>query len=90
MEKELANRIIKFVETYAGVRPDWDGVTEDEKYTSPDAYELINCANQLKSGFKPTSWWSSWGSGGYHPYTSKEGRKEHEDILSLISIVANS
>jgi hypothetical protein len=28
--------------------------------------------------------WSEWGSGGYKPYNSKEGRKEHDSIMEAI------
>ena len=45
--KELSERIYKFIETYAGVRPDWDAEydDEDDKFTSPDASQMKYCAS---------------------------------------------
>ncbi len=86
----LAKRILKFIDTYAGVRPDWceiEGI--DEKYTSPDAYEMLNCANILMNNQKPNRCWSEWGSGGYSPYTSKKGKEEHDVLVKEIYLLIN-
>ena len=80
----LSKRIYAFLDKYACVSPNWDGVSEDEKYTSPDVYELLNCAVLLDKGLKPTSCWSEWNSGGYKPYLSKEGKEEHNSIVKEI------
>jgi len=82
--KKLAERIYIFLDKYAGIRPDYDPKLDDEydKYTSPDAAMLKHCADLLSEGKCPPSrCWSEWGSGGYHPYTSKEGKKEHDELM---------
>jgi len=88
--KELANRIYKFLEQYAGVRPDWDAQydDEDEKFTSPDASYMKRCADMLHKEIKPIRCWSEWSSGGYKPYNSKEGREEHDYlVLEIYKII---
>ncbi len=88
--ENLAKRILKFIDTYAGVRPDWceiEGI--DEKYTSPDAYEMLYCANELNNNKIPIQCFSEWGSGGYNPYTSKEGKEEHDYLRSKIYDLIN-
>lgn len=84
--KTLSNRIKVFLDTYANIRPDYDEDydDEDEKYTSPDASMLKHCADVLSLGQIPTECWSEWSSGGYRPYTSKEGKLEHDSIVSEI------
>jgi len=82
--KELAVRIRKFLSEYAGINPNWDGESQDDKYTSPDAYELETCAELFEQGIVPKKCWSEWGSGGYKPYTSKEGREEHDKLIKEI------
>jgi len=87
MEKDkLVQRIWTFLDTYAKIRPDWDPEfdEEDEKYTSPDASILTYCARSIENGIKPQITDSSWSSGGYGPYMSKEGREEHDDIIKQI------
>ena len=93
MEKKLlAIKIRKFVSEYAGIRPDWDAEfdSEDEKYTSPDASEMIACANLLDMDIVPDKCFSDWGSGGYIPYTSENGKKEHDLIMSEIYTLINN
>jgi hypothetical protein len=76
--KELSIRIYKFLDLYA--KKDQDG-----EWSSPDAYELEKCAILLKDGEKIKCFpWSEWGSGGYHPYTSLEGRMEHDFLMGEI------
>ena len=76
-KKELSQRIRKFLKEYA--------VVIDGEYTSPDAYQLEAAAVILESGKPLTTFpWSEWGSGGYKPYSSKKGSKEHDEILELI------
>ena len=77
-KKELATRIRKFLETYA--RKDSEG-----EWTCPDAYQLEMCADLLEQDQTISRIpWSEWGSGGYRPYTSREGQKEHEFLLEEI------
>lgn len=88
--KELSIRIQKFIDTYAGVRPDWDDSDEDGKYTSPDAYQMKYCADSLAQNIKPIQCYSEWGGGGYEPYISKEGREEHDYLVKEIYKIINS
>lgn len=83
---ELVERIYKFLDQYAGIRPDWDAEfdEEDEKYTSPDASMMKYCADMIKDGLVPSHCHSDWGSGGYAPYGSKEGIIEHNYLVSEI------
>jgi len=46
------------------------------KFTSPDASMMKYCADMISKGLKPERCWSEWSSGGYKPYSSKEGREE--------------
>ncbi len=90
--KKLSKRIYAFLDKYAGVRPDWNNQTDDEddKYTSPDATIMRYCADMLRIGVKPTSCNSEWGGGGYRPYSSKEGRDEHDFLVKEIYKVINN
>ncbi len=82
--KELAKRIHAFIDKYAGISPNWDGESEDDKFTSPDASQMKYCADMLSKELKPTQCWSEWGGGGYKPYSSREGRAEHDYLVSEI------
>lgn len=81
---KLAKRIVEFIEKYAAISPNFDPWDFDcdisEKFTSPDATEMLVCAEMLLKGQKVICN-SSWESCGYHPYTSKEGRLEHDAII---------
>jgi len=74
---KLASDIRVFLERYAKRCPN-----EPSEYTSPDAYCLETAATELEN-FDNISTMpnSEWGSGGYGPYSSKEGRKEHNRLL---------
>lgn len=91
-EFELAERIYKFLDKYAGVKPDYNPLYDsvDDKYTSPDAYQLKQCADELINGLKPNRCFSEWGSGGFRPYTSKEGSEEHDLLVEEIYKIINS
>jgi hypothetical protein len=79
----LADRIDKFLETYGKK----DAIYEEE-WSSPDACELEYVSDCMKMNGQITRLpWSEWGSGGYGPYTSKEGRTEHDAIIKLISVL---
>ena len=83
IKQELADRIYKFIETYSQVSPDYDGT--NKKYTNLDVLSMLACADLLKAGKKPTECFSSWRcSGAYEPLYSREGKKEHDDIISEI------
>lgn len=75
--KLLAKRIRDFLEKYAGK-------DEDGEYTSPDAYQLHAVATRIEQGMPIVRCWSEWGSGGYKPYTSTEGRQEHDLICAEV------
>lgn len=90
--KELADRIYKFIDTYAGIRPDWDEQYDlvEEKYTLPDASCLRACADRFKCGEIPKDVPNtSWESCGYKPYDSKEGRLEHDMLFKEIAEIIN-
>lgn len=84
--KELSKRIYKFLDKFAGIRPDYDPEYDDEedKFTSPDASMLKYCADLLSKELKPTRCFSEWSSGGYNPFSSKEGREEHDYLVSEV------
>lgn len=85
--KELVERIHNFINTYAGISPMWEEDSDEDviqKYTGPDPYQLLDVAYSLNHGLEPFYPHSSWESGCYKPYTSKEGRKEHDEILMEI------
>lgn len=84
--KQLAKRIYIFLEKYAGIRPDFNPEYDEdyEKYTSPDASMMRYCADMLNEEKKPERCFSEWGSGGYEPYTSKEGKEEHDYLVKEI------
>lgn len=88
----LAEKIYKFLNTYAGIKPNWDSQRDDEndKYTSPDASQMKYCADMISKGLKPSQCWSEWSSGGYKPYSSKEGREEHDYLVKEIYKIINS
>jgi hypothetical protein len=48
------------------------------------------CADMLSKGLKPSRCWSEWGSGGYKPYSSKQGRDEHDLLVKEIYKIINS
>lgn len=85
---ELSNKIYAFIDKYAKINPNWDEIDNDEidndgKFTAPDVYEMLYCADLLSKGIIPDKCFSEWG-GGYKPYTSIEGFNEHDSILKEI------
>ena len=90
--KELSDRIYTFIDNYAGINPNWDPEfdDEDDKFTSPDASQMKYCADMLSRGIKPVRCWSEWSGGGYKPYSSKEGRKEHDYLVKKVNSIINS
>lgn len=90
--KNFAQRIYEFLDKYAGIRPTYDPQHDDEyeKYTSPDAAQMKYCADMIANGIKPFQCHSEWESGGYKPYSSKEGREEHDFLVNEIYKFINS
>jgi len=89
-KKQLAIRIKAFLDKYAAVLPDFNesdyNPLYDSKYTSPDAHALLSVYECIMADLPIFSVpFSSWGSGGYKPYTSEEGRTEHEAIIEEIT-----
>lgn len=84
--KQLADRIYTFLSKYAGIKPDFDNKydSDEDKYTSPDASMLRYFADSLMKGIIADRCWSEWSGGGYKPYSSREGRTEHDDIMNNI------
>jgi hypothetical protein len=84
--KELSERIEQFLATYGIVKADYDEEleSEEDKYASPDASilfaakQLLDTRQALPKNFVIHS---SWGSGGYAPYTDKKGRSMHDEIV---------
>lgn len=84
---DLANRIDAFLAKYAAISPNSeDG---EKEYTGPDPYQLQVSSELLKKDQKPYRCWSEWGSGCYKPYSSKEGREEHDSIVSEVCDIIN-
>lgn len=83
----LADDIREFLDDHAKVRPDYDPEFEEpaERFTSPDASELLAAARIIEKGNElPSMPWSSWGSGGYAPYDDKEAKARHDELLDRI------
>lgn len=83
----LSEKIAAFLQQYANIRPDFDPEfdSEDEKFTSPDASILFAAQTILAKGeLLPNDFHvdSSWGSGGYSPYTDAKGKQLHDEIVA--------
>ena len=48
------------------------------------------CADMIGKGLKPEQCWSEWSGGGYKPYSSKEGKEEHDYLVREIYKIINS
>ena len=81
---ELSKRIIDFVEKYAKLSPNYDECF-DERYTGPDVYQLLDCAELLSQHIIPRKCNSDWDSGCYGPYTSKDGKELHDSLVNEIN-----
>ncbi len=83
----LADRIFKFLNTYGVKEP--SNLTKSESlfphWNGPDSSMLENFANALIYSSKLFYPHSEWGSGCYKPYTSIEGKTEHDELLKLIN-----
>jgi hypothetical protein len=83
---ELASQIRLFLKTHAKSTPIYDETQyPEDKYNSPDVFELENAADQLESlGFVTKIPNSNWESGGYKPYSDIGARKLHDELKSDI------
>lgn len=85
---ELSEEIMRFLDAHglssANYDPEYD--EPGDRYSSPDASELHGVAELLSMGERkpPRVPWSSWGSGGYGPYTDKAAREWHDSIMEKI------
>lgn len=90
--EDLSSRIMAFLRDHAGIAADFDPDYDDpaDCYSSPDAAELHVAADAIRDG-RPLRRvpWSSWGSGGYRPYSDPEARKTHDDLIAEITAYAN-
>lgn len=79
--KELAEEIKEFMMAY-GKRD----ANEPSEWNSPDGCMMECAALELEArGYVSRLPFSDWGSGGYKPYSSKEGEKLHNDLKVKIS-----
>ena len=85
MKKLLAKDIKDFIDKYAGIRPDFNPEYDEEceKYTSPDASELLYASERLAKGELLERFpWSEHGSGGYK--MGKDVFEEHQALLERV------
>lgn len=84
-KKRLGKEIKEFLDEYACIRPDFDPEFDEdyEKYTSPDASELLFCSELLIKGEDIHRYpWSDYSSGGYK--RGKEVFDLHESLKKRI------
>ncbi|MCP4528557.1 MAG: hypothetical protein GY833_21980 [Aestuariibacter sp.] len=85
----LANKVLNFLLVHAEMNADFDPAFDDEEdmFGSPDASNLYMLAKQLIETGALTSNSivdSSWESGGYRPYSSKEARAKHDSLVGQL------
>jgi hypothetical protein len=85
---DLPQRIQSFLDKYAVLNPNKEDDL-DAKYTSPDAHQIQSAAILLSNGIIPSRCFSEWSSGGYKPYSSKEGREEHDSLVKEVYSIIN-
>jgi hypothetical protein len=85
--KELSGEILAFLEKYA-VRNSEEPDDYTSPYSSPDADQLFAAAKLLELEKTPIPVYSSWESGGYKPFSSKEGREWHDSLFKQINSLA--
>lgn len=83
---ELALRIKEFLENHAELNAEYDSEFDDEheQFASPDAssfFAAYTCLADDKVPHKTFSIDSSWESGGYKPYSDKEARLMHDELV---------
>lgn len=79
--------IKEFLDQHAGIRgdydPEWD--EPDERFSSPDASELLHVAHSLAAGWAITHMPNaSWESGGFKPYSDQEARAKFDALMERI------
>jgi hypothetical protein len=84
---ELADEIMRFLEKHANSSASYDPEYDEpgDRYSSPDASELHIAAERLRHGMGVERVpWSSWGSGGYAPYSDNQARAWHDQLVEKI------
>lgn len=84
---KLAKEITDFLERHsipsADYDPDFDNF--EDRFNGPDSAMLYNAAEALKADVEFTRPLSSYGSGCYRPWPSKEVEAWHDRLLSQLS-----
>ena len=83
---ELALRIKTFLDSHAELNTDYDSEYDDEhdQFASPDASSFFTAYTYFVDDKIPPKAFridSSWGSGGYKPYSDKEARLIHDELV---------
>lgn len=84
---ELADEIMRFLDKHANSAAAYDPEFDEpgDRYSSPDACELHVAAERLRRGIAiDRAPWSDWGSGGYSPYTDKEAKAWHDELVEKV------
>ena len=84
---KLSVEIFAFLDEFADIKADFDPEFDDEeeKFASPDAGCFFAAANILQTTNKlPKTFYvaSTWGSGGYSPYSSQSGKATHDQLMN--------
>lgn len=88
----LAEEIMRFLDKHAKSSASYDPEVDDpeERYSSPDASELHAASVRLSRGEGYDRHpWSDWGSGGYGPYTDKEAKAWHDELVRKIGLTVD-
>jgi len=85
-QQTLKLRIQSFLDKYAVKNPNY--IDEDDLlYTGPDADEFYYILKKLNNETDYDKIYSSWESGCYQPYQSKEGRYIHNQLVNEINSI---
>jgi len=80
--KQLAADIRTFLAKYGK-----KDANEPLEWNSPDAAALELAAGVFEvNALLRHVPHSEWGSGGYYPYTSKEGKRQHDDLIARCAL----
>ena len=85
LKKILAKDLKDFLEEYGKIKADYDPEYDEEyeRFSSPDASELLYASERLSEGHDLERYpWSEFGSGGY--VYSSEVSKKHDALLDRV------
>jgi len=85
---KLHDEIQIFLDNHANVSPNAHPDDEHGKYSYPYASMLSIAASQIEAGVTPIRVHSSWESGGYSPYTDREARARHDQLVARVNKLA--